>query len=380
MFFHQYKYRIKYFLKTPTILFWALIFPMLLGTLFQASFGTSISRLESFQVIPVAVVITSDTEANKAFSSMLEQISYDNEEKMFQVTNTDAQNALTLLKEDEVYGIITLADTRTLQVSKSGMSQSILRQFMNEYLRNESYYMDIMTNYPEQLPKAIDTMSTSIDFVESTSLDGGNLNQLAQYFYSLIAMVCLFGCYLGLNNAKEIQANLSAIAARRCVSASKKMTLLCADSLAALTIHFSEIVIVFIYLRYILGVSIGEQPIYFLITCFFGSIIGIFFGQFIGIIVKGSEAAKDGICTSVSLIMSFLSGLMFSNMKDVVEKNAPFINRINPAALITDCFYSLTVFSDMSRYYQSLISLIIISLILLTASILLVRREKYESI
>lgn len=380
MFFHQYKYRIKYFLKTPTILFWALIFPMLLGTLFQATFGTTMSRLESFRTIPVAVVVESDTAANKAFTSMLDQITYESDEAMFEVTTTDAQTALDLLGEDEVSGIITLADTRTLQVSGSGISQSILRQFLNEYLRSETYLQDIMANQPENLNKAISNLSNNIDFVVSTSLNGGDINATSQYFYALIAMVCLFGCYLGLNNAKDIQANLSAIGARRCVSASKKMTLLCADSLAALTIHFSEIVIVFIYLRYILGVAIGEQPLYFFITCFFGSMIGIFLGQFIGIVSKVSEAAKDGICTSVSLIMSFLSGLMFSNMKDIVEKNAPFINRINPAALITDCFYCLTVFNDMTRYYQGLVTLIIISLIFLTASILLVRRETYESI
>ncbi len=380
MFFHQYKYRIKYFLKTPTILFWALIFPMLLGTLFQVTFGSAMSRLESFHTIPVAVVAEADTEANKAFTTMLEEITYTNDDKMFELTFTDSNDALELLMGNKVDGIITLGEQRTLQASGSGINQSILRQFLNQYLRSEAYINDIMLNQPENLEKAISNLSTNLDFVQSTSLNGGDMNALNQYFYALIAMVCLFGCYLGLQNAIGIQANLSAIGARRCSATSKKMTLLCADSFAALTIHFSEIVIVYLYLRFILGVPIGEQPLYFFLTCFFGSLIGIFLGQFIGIVFKGSESAKDGILTSVSLIMSFLSGLMFSNMKDVVEKNAPFLNRINPAALITDCFYSLSVFNDMTRYYQSLISLIIISLIFLVASILLVRREKYESI
>ena len=39
-----------------------------------------------------------------------------------------------------------------------------------------------------------------------------------------------------------------------------------------------------------------------------------------------------------SMVCSFLSGLMNNTMKDLVEKNMPVINRINPAALISDAF------------------------------------------
>ena len=35
---------------------------------------------------------------------------------------------------------------------------------------------------------------------------------------------------------------------------------------------------------------------------------------------------------------AFYQGLMNNTMKDLVEKNMPVINRINPAALISDSF------------------------------------------
>ena len=37
---------------------------------------------------------------------------------------------------------------------------------------------------------------------------------------------------------------------------------------------------------------------------------------------------------------SFLAGMMGGSMKYVIDKNVPIINKINPAAMITDGFYA----------------------------------------
>lgn len=380
MFFHQYHYRIKFFLHTRTILFWALIFPVILGTLFQSTFGKAMSKEEGFRIIPVAIV-TDTTKPNATeFLTVMKELAYENEDKIFEVHEVSQEEAKKLLLDEEVRGIINNSSTRELIVSASGFEQSVLKQFMDEYLRIESFITDVAINQPDKLLEAVNTIQSSDSLIKTISLKGNETDATLQYFYALIGMVCLFGCYLGLANARDIQANLSANAARRCVSASPKFKLVCADALAALTIHFSELIIVWIYLRFILGVNIGDQPLPYFAICFIGSIIGITMGQFIGIACRGSEAAKEGIATAASMGMSFLSGLMFANMKDIVQKNVPILNVINPAALITDAFYSLTMFDDYSRYTKSLITLIIISAIFLTGSIILVRREKYESI
>ena len=92
------------------------------------------------------------------------------------------------------------------------------------------------------------------------------------------------------------------------------------------------------------------------------------------------EGVKIGIILGISMICSFLSGLMNNTMKDIVEKNAPFINRINPAALISDAFYCINVYDDLGRYYRNLITLAVMSVVLVAASFLLIRRESYDSI
>ena len=85
-------------------------------------------------------------------------------------------------------------------------------------------------------------------------------------------------------------------------------------------------------------------------------------GLFVGSLGKLSEGIKSCLfILAISMVCSFLAGLMNSNMKDLVEKHAPIINRINPAALISDAFYCINVYNDTARYYRNLVTLAVMS-------------------
>ncbi|ABX41602.1 ABC transporter permease [Lachnoclostridium phytofermentans] len=380
MFFHQYKYRIKYFLKTPTILFWAFFFPLILGTLFRAAFGDAMLNLGVMDSIPVAVVIEKELPQEHALLSVLPSVTYKDETPMFQVTKTTREEADQMLREGTVNGIIVLSDTVELFVSDSELQTNILKQFLDQYSRMSKAIEDIARNNPQSLPKAISLLQSDAQNIVKVSLNGKNTNGFIQYFYSLIAMACMFGSYLGLSNSMDIQGNQKPVAARRCITPTNKLILILADSSAAVTIHFLELIVVWIYLRLVLGIPIGDQPLFFLLTVFIGSVIGIAYGQFVGSISKGHEALRFSIVTGISLVFSFLSGLMVDTIKHVIEVNVPLLNRINPASLITDAFYSLTVFSDYSRFTSDIVSLIVIAAIFILASFLILRRERYDSI
>ena len=76
----------------------------------------------------------------------------------------------------------------------------------------------------------------------------------------------------------------------------------------------------------------------------------------------------------------FLSGMMGITMKYIIDKNVPIINKLNPASMITDGFYSLYYYDTLDRYFFNIISLIIFALILIGVSIFSLRRQKYDSI
>lgn len=92
------------------------------------------------------------------------------------------------------------------------------------------------------------------------------------------------------------------------------------------------------------------------------------------------EGVRIGLMLGISMVSSFLAGLMNGNMKDIVENSVPFVNRINPASLISDAFYCINVYDDMTRYYRNLITLAVMCVVLMMASFFMVRRERYDSI
>ena len=71
---------------------------------------------------------------------------------------------------------------------------------------------------------------------------------------------------------------------------------------------------------------------------------------------------------------------MFGNMKNIIEQNCPVINRINPAAVLSDAFYCMGVYYDMERFTRCLVILAFMSILLLGIAFLSIRRERYDSI
>lgn len=390
MFTHLYIYRIKCLLKNKSLLLWSLFFPIILGTLFYAGFGNGTDLKEDFNSIPVAVV---DESTNDQFSSIINSVK-SGKEPLFLVTSTDFDTANKMLENEEVYGVILVSDQSVqptqkliitsgdirLLVKKTGINQSIIKSFLDQYQQNVAIISEISTTNPESLTVAMNSLLNGKSLLKEVNLAGSSVNALLQYFYSLIAMTCMMGCYYGLQNAVDTQANLTAIGARRSITPTHKMFLILTDTLASLTLHFLWICIVTCYLRFVLHVPIGEQPALYLLSCFIGSLIGVSLGQFIGAAVKGTEQLKNVILTATTLILSFLSGLMIGDMKNIIEHSVPILNRINPTSLITDAFYSLTVYNDYHRFTTNLITLTIMAVILSILSFLVVRREKYASI
>ncbi|HBC84523.1 MAG TPA: hypothetical protein DCZ30_03585 [Clostridiales bacterium] len=67
-------------------------------------------------------------------------------------------------------------------------------------------------------------------------------------------------------------------------------------------------------------------------------------------------------------------------MKYIVDKNIPIVNKLNPASMITDGFYSLYYYDTLDRFVFNIASLLIFALIMITISYFSLRRQKYDSI
>lgn len=106
-------------------------------------------------------------------------------------------------------------------------------------------------------------------------------------------------------------------------------------------------------------VNYGSNYCLVVILAVVGSFAGLSLGTFVGTLFKTNENTKTGILIAITMLWCYLSGMMGITMKYIVDKNVPIINKINPASMITDGFYSLYYYDTLDRYWNNIISLII---------------------
>ena len=142
---------------------------------------------------------------------------------------------------------------------------------------------------------------------------------------------------------------------------------------------FVAVGILLLYISLGLHIYIGNQWGKLLFISFMGSLIGMAVGILIGSLPKISMNAKIGTMTTFSLASSALSGLMVSGIKGLVEDHCPIINRINPSSVITDAFYSVSIYPDNSRFIRDIATLSGFTVLCMTVAFLQMRKTRYDS-
>lgn len=378
---HIFKYSFKQLIRNKAELFWIIFFPIILGTLFKIAFS-NITADENFHTIPVAIV-KEEGNMSEAFTIVADELSK-GDEPFLKVLYCNEKEALRLLKKQKVDGIIYAGDTVSLTVSSdmgnAALNQSILQTFIEDYQMNyEAVLKTAMTN-PEKLPEVLEIVQESASYNKNVSYSRSNTDTYDQYFYNLIAMVCMYtgtaGCYIAIHN----QANLSTLGARKNISPVHKLKMISGELIANIILRFFCVLISFAYIVLVLKIDLTARLPLAILSIFVGCMTGMTFGFFLGTIGNISENVKVAILMSVTMVGSFLSGLMIGNMRILVETICPLINKINPSALITDTFYSLAIYDSLDRYTNNIITLIIFSILFTIGGFMMTRRKKYAHI
>lgn len=373
------KYRFLSMLRDKTTMFWSLVFPLILCTLFYVTFGNIDNNLEC---IDTAVVVRSESQEAEAFQSFLSMIE-ESADDLIKTKEMTGQKAKDLLEDGKVYGIYYVDDEPELLVAGTGVEESVLQSLLESYQGGQEIVQEVSKERPEKMPELVKHMSSSAMqavYVKEASLGGRETDGMIQYFFSLIAMTCMFGCFLGVEASMKIQANIYAVGARRCLGATSKLKLIFSDFVLICAINFVDILVLLGYMSGILKIDLGVDIGKILTISFMGCIIGVSMGMLVGSVGKWREGTKIAIMLAISLGSSFLSGLMLGGIKGLIEAYCPIINRINPASLISDAFYCITIYEDASRYTRDIVSIAVWAAVFLIGSFLMVRRVRYDSI
>ena len=378
----NFKYALLRLMRNKANLFWILVFPIVLGCFFKIAFS-NITASESFHTIPVAVVEGNSADAT-AFHTMIEQLSGDSEDAMLSATFCNEKKACTLLEKGKVDGIFYTTDTVELVVnsdlSDASINQSILQSLLTQYYLNRDLIVQILTTNPGNIESLVDSIGQSVDTRKEVSLTRNNTDTYDQYFYNLIAMACLYKAMGGINLAINNSANLSSLAARKTIAPAKRAALIGTELLAIILFESLLNMVSFLFIVTVLGIHMTTHLGLAMLTILISTTFSITFGMFLGCVGPKSEGGKTGLMFAVVMPLCFLSGLMMGTMRMVVEKYAPFVNRINPAALISDSFYALNNYDTLTRYTGNILTLLLMTVLFLIISILVTRRKTYASL
>ncbi len=393
MFIHNFKYAFKTLFRNKMLIFWTFAFPIILGTFFNMAFS-NIENSEKLKTIDIAVVDDDAFKDNLFFEESLDVLSDEkNEDRMFNIKYVTENDAKKLLENEEISGYMIIKDNEPeIVVNSSGINETIFKYVVEEISQTANIVNDLakikiedeikLGNYNfdyEKIYENVLEMTKNYD-TNIKKMESNNLSYTMIEFYTLIAMACLYGGILGMTAINQNLANMSSNGKRVSVAPTSKAKVILSSVAASYLTQIIGLALLFVYTIFVLKVDYGTNLPLVILLGIVGSLAGLTMGTAIATLFKTNENMKTGIVISVTMFGCFLSGMMGITMKYIIDKNIPIINKINPASMITDGFYSLYYYDTLNRYFFNVASLLIFAFTMIVISYFGLRRQKYDSI
>lgn len=353
MFLRLFSYRIRILLRNRSLLFWTLAFPIVLGLLFNLAFG-NLDQITALESSTVGIVATDDTQ-KESFEAVLKEVK-NGDEVLFKGRKLSKKAAQQQLSEDKIAGYFEFTGTNIeLFVSKSTVQQTILKELLNQYLQNRDKIETLMAAGALQ-PQEINQVLSQKNFVAAEDVSG-NFNLKSFYFFTLVGMTIMYGFMWGLRNANDQQANQSSEGMRLCLIPRNKLLVSFANMLASFVLFLIQICLILLFYHFVYRVEFGNHWNYILLVSGLGAFTSISFGTLIGnLFAKLDFQQKISIGISISMIMSFLAGMMGSQgIKYWIDINLPLLGRINIVNLISESLYQLFYYQSLQPFYTNLV-------------------------
>ncbi len=374
---HLFLYRLKIFLREKTLVFWTLVFPFILSVLFKLVF-TGFGGTIRMEPIPVAVVADESFRSAVPFRQVLEKVSTGDQRFLDVRESPDEETAENWLNERKIVGYIRVGDPIQWHVAGSGLSQSLVKLFLDQYSQTAHAVESVLRQNPAALADVFRHLNERLDVVRPAQVGRRSREDLILIlYYALLAMASLYGAYYSVGLVMDIQGDQSNRAARINVAPVGKFKLLWGGYLASLTIHVLGLLVFLAFLYWILGVDFGGRGLFVLLTVLMGALTGLSLGALVAVVIRGNEQVKVAVLSTVTLFGAFLSGMMAPQVKYLVARHFPVLAWINPVNLLADAFYALYYYEDFHRFGLNMCILLLMTVMLFLGSCLLIRRRQY---
>lgn len=397
-FLMQWKYFTLMTLKQKESLFWMLVFPIFLCSLFYFGFSKLDQNDLDFKL--------GLERGRDSVEGVLKKV------PLFELESGNLSELESKLKEGKIDAFLN--NKLELVVLKKNQKTEIIASILEEFKRYSIAYLikfnhefelglkekDLMDYELHDIADLFESGKLSSYFFEKGALPSGEAFSYKDFIpksylrskdaegsilkivlFTTLAMFSLNGIYIAVNFITLIQGYLSPLGIRISASPYKKGSLVGIVLLSGGFLNILFNLILHLYLYYVLGIklfsNLWESVPIFLAATFFGLCLGILLGS----LKKLTEIHKTNITTAVLLMLSFMCGMSGSlSFKQTIETNFPILNRINFVNLVSEAFYQVNIIGDFGKAHRNLYILLAETLILLLVAIFVLRRESYDSL
>jgi hypothetical protein len=401
---------IKVNLRERNNVFWLFAFPIILSSLFFGMF----SGLGGDAITPQRLAVVHDSNWDQAYGvqSFVDTLSdggttdqHDSQEQTLiaphEVESVDSAKALTRSGDVDGYLYVdndgklsiavldvVIADaTNSIATTSSGVTltalKSLITQFNQQSAMSRALASDAtqtQSSSREQLTASPDA-TTSYGYTKDRAITHFAPDPFARYYYALLGMTCMMSMTYAVVSITLTQANLSALGARRSIAPLAKWRQVSATLCASCFASFLSLLVAFVYIRYVCGISAGGREPLAVVAIALSSLLATAYGLLIGSIARLSQGMKIGICTIVACIGALFAGLYGQyamNISDAISRNMPAVHLLNPVKQVSDLFYDLLYYDSYQPFLQTSGVILAMSALCLSAAVMLMRRQRYE--
>ncbi|MBT1163601.1 ABC transporter permease [Bifidobacterium felsineum] len=405
-------------LRDKSALFWLIVFPIALATMFNGVFG---NLDQAMSITPVSVAVVKDTNWTNAIGAdtLITALSGKNSDSaktqdgtgsnamdidpgvtLLDTTKVDSTSqARELLSQGKADGYLkadgdgrialTLSDDAVTEANNGtqeaglDISLSALDNVLDQYNRTSANVKSVLKDNPTAPATRTfwNGINASMSATKEVTLTNFKPSVMARYYYALMGMACLVAMSYMIHTVTTAQANLSALGIRRTVAPLGRAKQLVAGFLAGWLCSCACLLVALAYIRYVCGIEVGGREPAAVLAVIVASFMTCAFGTMIGAIPKLTTGVKQGMSTAIACSLSLFSGLyggFAMELSDLISRKAPLLAAINPAQQVTNLFYSLMYYDSYQPFVRTCAILLTMSAVFLAAGVIMLRRQRYE--
>lgn len=386
----RFYYTVVMFVRTKSLVLWALAFPIILATLLSFMFS-GIDEALAFSTQRMAVVADRAYDGAPGLSQTLEALAGDGESSgnlfdgaVLSLTEVPtAEEALELVRDGQADCYLAVEDgTPHVYFSPNAASRpsaEVVTAVLDRYVHGVAQYGLLAAEKPLALllPSTAEAFFGDGVPVVELPVTHTELDTMARYFYAVLAMAAGFSAMLGATAVQRLQPTASALGARTTLAGTPRWRMLAPSLAAAWVCAFACLAAAFCYIRFVLDVGFGGREGWCLVACAAASFMATAGGAAVGAYCKGGTAF--GVLTAVTLVLSLFAGLYGTaamDLADTIARTIPWLSAINPLWECSRAFYTLMYYDTLGPFAETCTVLVAMGLLFAAVAAARLRRQR----